>query len=548
MVELRRKTSNALGQHGRNILSWSYRTPRRYWCHWTTRGNGSYGRDRPARNSRSSWNERNQWHGTGTIWWYGSTTPSSGTGNNGDFYIDTANGYVYTKIAGTWTYETNLTGPQGIQGIQGLQGIQGATGATGATGPQGPQGPAGTGANIKQPNSYLIYKSGNQYMAQNGTNGAIISGWTSTTDASSVIQNAISAINATGKTGIIDFTQGGYYPCDNLNICGGVTFNGAGTVSSSTVTTATLLQDGPGNLMNFDQATTDFGFAMQDITLQGSYSSYSTGSGLYITPQGSGAFNDVFLQRVFILDFPEYAIYSTIAWGWMIQNSIFEYNCKDATSDYALYFANQGSVQGDIGYSKILTNYGGGIYRKSASMIITENQIGGNAGYGAYLDNDFITFDSNQVYSNTLGGVYVAWSDDTISNNEINGNPGGGIFLTGYSGEVVGNTLYQNGGSQIMVTGTGITIASNSINNGLGQGLTIDGSLCNVENNVFLANGGSTVIQVLLNGADCTVSDNVFNGGGVSEGGLEINGVSSQTGNIVTGNVFENNVGTAFQL
>jgi parallel beta-helix repeat protein len=181
-------------------------------------------------------------------------------------------------------------------------------------------------------------------------------------------------------------------------------------------------------------------------------------------------------------------------------------------------------------------------------MIITENQIGGNAGYGAYLNNGFITFDSNQVYSNTLGGIYDASSDDTISNNEIDSNPGGGIFLTGYAGEAVGNTLYQNGGSQIMVTGTDTTITSNDINYGLGQGLTIDASSCIVENNVLTGNGNLSIIQAFLNGANCTVSGNVFDGGGVSKGGLEINGVTSQTGNMVTGNIFENNVGADFSF
>ncbi len=468
----------------------------------------------------------------GATWWYGSIIPSSETGNDGDLYINTANGYVYAKISGTWTYQTNLTGSQGIQGIQGVQGVAGAI------------------AVVIQPYSYLIYynSTNREYMVQNGTNGAIINSWSSTVDASSVIQDCVSAINSSGHTGIIDFAQGGFYPADNLNITGGVTFSGAGAVSSATTTSATILQDGPNNLMNFNQATTDFAFTMKDITLQGDYHTYSTGSGLYITPKGSGALNDVFLQRVFMLYFPAYAIYTTTTWGWMISNSIFEYNCVNATSDYAIYFASLGSNQADLGYSKILTNYGGGIYSKSATMIITENQIGGNIGYGAYLNNGFITFDSNQVYSNTLGGIYVASSYDTISNNEIDSNPGGGIFLTGYAGEIVGNTLYQNGGSQIVATGTDTTIASNSINGGLGQGLTINASSCTIENNVLDGNGNLSIIQALLNGANCTVSGNVFDGSGISGGGLEIIGVPSQTGNMVTNNIFEKNVGTDFSF
>jgi hypothetical protein len=44
----------------------------------------------------------------------GTGSPSGG--NNNDFYIDTASGNLYTKIAGVWTLEGNLTGPTGPTG------------------------------------------------------------------------------------------------------------------------------------------------------------------------------------------------------------------------------------------------------------------------------------------------------------------------------------------------------------------------------------------------------------------------------------------------
>jgi hypothetical protein len=58
----------------------------------------------------------------GATWFSGSGAPASGLGNNGDYYLNTANGDVYNKASGTWTIATNIKG------------------ATGATGPPGPAG------------------------------------------------------------------------------------------------------------------------------------------------------------------------------------------------------------------------------------------------------------------------------------------------------------------------------------------------------------------------------------------------------------------------
>lgn len=46
----------------------------------------------------------------------GAGVPSSGQGANGDFYINTTNGDYYTKAAGAWSLQGNLTGPQGPAG------------------------------------------------------------------------------------------------------------------------------------------------------------------------------------------------------------------------------------------------------------------------------------------------------------------------------------------------------------------------------------------------------------------------------------------------
>lgn len=71
----------------------------------------------------------------------GSGTPSSGTGNNSDFYIDTSASLLYgPKTSGVWGSGVSIVGSTGNTGATGSQGIQGATGNTGATGSSGTNG------------------------------------------------------------------------------------------------------------------------------------------------------------------------------------------------------------------------------------------------------------------------------------------------------------------------------------------------------------------------------------------------------------------------
>lgn len=83
----------------------------------------------------------------------GTTDPAAATGNNGDFYINTATNFLFgPKTAGAWPAGVSLVGATGATGPQGPTGLTGATGPQGpagndgldgATGPMGPQGPAG---------------------------------------------------------------------------------------------------------------------------------------------------------------------------------------------------------------------------------------------------------------------------------------------------------------------------------------------------------------------------------------------------------------------
>jgi hypothetical protein len=95
--------------------------------------------------------------GSGSTWYEGASAPSPGTGADGDFYLNTANGDVYQKASGSWRAAVgNIAGPQGStgpqgpagpQGNDGAQGPQGATGPQGNDGAQGPQGDTGPQGN-----------------------------------------------------------------------------------------------------------------------------------------------------------------------------------------------------------------------------------------------------------------------------------------------------------------------------------------------------------------------------------------------------------------
>lgn len=49
----------------------------------------------------------------GTVWRDGNGAPSSGTGINGDYYLNNLTGDVYLKSSGTYSIITNIMGPSG---------------------------------------------------------------------------------------------------------------------------------------------------------------------------------------------------------------------------------------------------------------------------------------------------------------------------------------------------------------------------------------------------------------------------------------------------
>ena len=98
----------------------------------------------------------------------GSGVPSSETGSNGDFYINTVNYDIYgPKTAGAWGSATSLIGPTGATGSTGSQGATGAAGTNGTNGATGDTGPAGPGvASGGTTGQYLTKVDGTNYNTQ----------------------------------------------------------------------------------------------------------------------------------------------------------------------------------------------------------------------------------------------------------------------------------------------------------------------------------------------------------------------------------------------
>lgn len=72
--------------------------------------------------------------GGGTVWRDGAGAPSNALGANGDYYLNTTNGDVHKKAAGTYSVVGNIKGPAGANGTNGTNGSDGADGVDGADG------------------------------------------------------------------------------------------------------------------------------------------------------------------------------------------------------------------------------------------------------------------------------------------------------------------------------------------------------------------------------------------------------------------------------
>ena len=176
----------------------------------------------------------------------GTAAPDNSHGQDGDTFLNSTTGDVYTKTNGTWQLSGNIKGPKGDKGDTGAAGKDGATGAKGADGKS-----FHTGVTIPDPNlgnngdSYLnittgdIYnKTGGQWQkigelkgpkgekgdkgdagvaGKDGATGAKGDKGDAGKDGKSIISGTNTPTNTIGKDGdvYLNFTTGDLYYKDN---------------------------------------------------------------------------------------------------------------------------------------------------------------------------------------------------------------------------------------------------------------------------------------------------------------------------------------------
>ncbi|HET6518359.1 MAG TPA: hypothetical protein VFG47_00870, partial [Geminicoccaceae bacterium] len=103
----------------------------------------------------------------GSVWHDGTAAPAQGLGADGDYYLNSATGDVYAKVAGSWSQAGNIRGPQGQAGADGQDGVDGQDGADGARWHDGTGAPAsGLGADGDY---YLDDATGDVYAKSGGS-------------------------------------------------------------------------------------------------------------------------------------------------------------------------------------------------------------------------------------------------------------------------------------------------------------------------------------------------------------------------------------------
>ena len=103
----------------------------------------------------------------------GTAAPDNGQGQDGDTFLNSTTGDVYTKTNGTWQLSGNLKGPKGDKGDTGAAGKDGATGAKGDKGDAGKSFLSGTAApdnsRGQDGDTFLNSTTGDVYTKTNGT-------------------------------------------------------------------------------------------------------------------------------------------------------------------------------------------------------------------------------------------------------------------------------------------------------------------------------------------------------------------------------------------
>ncbi|HEM3178662.1 TPA: hypothetical protein U0919_002245, partial [Streptococcus suis] len=150
----------------------------------------------------------------GTSMRSGTTVPANTLGINGDTYINTTNGDLYTKANNVWTKKGNLKGATGATGATGKTGATGAAGTSMRSGTTVPANTLGINGDtyINTANGDLYTKANNVWTKQGNLKGAT---------------GATGAKGATGATGAAgtSMRSGTTVPANTLGINGDTYIN-----------------------------------------------------------------------------------------------------------------------------------------------------------------------------------------------------------------------------------------------------------------------------------------------------------------------------------
>ena len=190
---------------------------------------------------------------------------------------------------------------------------------------EGPPADIGT---FQMPCSVLVFQFTFSGTTRTVSIRAGVRGWIlvgNGTDFATVMNLSITYLMALPQLGgMVSVSQGLHQVTIPILIRGPIAIIGAGLNS----TEFKMANGANCNMFEFTGATTDLFFTLRDITCSGNKANNASGSGLHVVPAGAGVFWDARVQNVFFNDFKQRGIYTTMFWGWRVEDSLVE-DCDD---------------------------------------------------------------------------------------------------------------------------------------------------------------------------------------------------------------------------
>jgi len=271
--------------------------------------------------------------------------------------------------------------------------------------------PGGSGSNITEA-SYIIYKDGSTYCAQNGTTGTV----TTNANAATLINSVIT--NLGGNGGLIFIKRGSYDIDSTIHANGGIRIVGEGLnkYANQLGTKLQLTVDGIA-LIDVDYVANQYFFSIADIELYGN--GHTTGGqtagditsgtfGIKLT----NSFSDYLIENCFIHGFYCNIYADTNGWYGRISK------CWLEASTFGGFFKHKQIIISDTNVSG--NNNGLNFFGSARDIIISSCHIYQQTGYGLYIEHRSAgTFhyiiDSCHLTDAASGNIAYAYTGATIN-------------------------------------------------------------------------------------------------------------------------------------